>query len=80
MAGQKLDLSSEPIPNQKTTPSQPQLQRPFVGVRFDCCRTYARVYLNQDETAYAGKCPKCGGRVVFRVGPDGTDERFFIAS
>jgi hypothetical protein len=53
--------------------------RPFLGVQFSCCRVYARVYINRDGSQYVGHCPRCARRVTFKVGPGGTDERFFTA-
>ena len=53
--------------------------RPWVGIRFDCCGFYARVYRSADGTVYRGACPRCQRHVTLRVGPDGTDARFFVA-
>jgi len=55
------------------------LNRPWIGVRFECCDVYTRVYRNHEGTAYTGQCPKCRRPVTFRVGPGGTDSRFFLA-
>lgn len=53
--------------------------RPWVGIRFDCCDVYTRVYRSRDGTAYRGACPRCSRQVTLSVGPGGTDSRFFIA-
>ncbi|MBC7782912.1 MAG: hypothetical protein H7144_03655 [Burkholderiales bacterium] len=52
--------------------------RPFLSVRFDCCRVYQRVYRNRDGTRYEGRCPKCMRAVTFVVGDGGSNERFFV--
>ena len=53
--------------------------RPWVGIHFDCCGVYTRVYRNPDATAYEGRCPRCFRKVRLRVGPGGTNARFFTA-
>ena len=74
MAGEFLDLSSEPEP----TTNAPQSRR-FLGVQFACCGVYSRIYVNKDGTAYSGNCPKCMKRIEMKIGPGGTDSRFFTA-
>lgn len=74
MAGENLDLSSDP-----PEPDRLPAARSFVGIHFVCCDVYSRIYINRDSTAYEGYCPKCSKRVRLRIGPGGTDSRFFTA-
>ena len=82
MAGENLDLTSEPRLRsaQDDTPAGPgSTGRRFVGIHFACCDVYSRVYVNRDETAYAGYCPRCSRKISLKIGPGGTDSRFFTA-
>ncbi|MCH8965621.1 MAG: hypothetical protein IIB58_11710 [Planctomycetes bacterium] len=54
--------------------------RRWLGIRFDCCNTYSRMYRNTAGTAYVGRCPKCTRRLSVPIGPGGTPQRFFRAS
>jgi hypothetical protein len=54
--------------------------RPYLGIHFDCCGVYARVYRNRDQTAYEGRCPRCLRRVRIVIGEEGVAARFFRAS
>ena len=78
MSGEHLDLSTDG-PGTRRSSTNPGHERKFVGVRFVCCEVYARVYINRDETAYEGNCPRCAKRVRLNIGPGGTDARFFSA-
>lgn len=53
--------------------------RRFVGVKFECCSVYRRVYINKARTAYVGWCPKCARRVEIKISSGGTTNRFFRA-
>ena len=54
-------------------------KRKFLGVVFECCKVYSRVYVNRSGTAYTGACPRCGKRLTLKIGPEGTNSRFFRA-
>ena len=53
--------------------------RPWIGIHFQCCGVYTRVYRERDATCYEGRCPKCAASVSLRVGPDGVASRVFTA-
>ena len=63
-----------------TTPAPSQGGRPFIGVTFVCSAQYVRVYRDARGERYLARCPSCGKTVTFRVGPGGTDQRFFEVS
>lgn len=75
MPGDNLDVSSEPPDRHRAESTR----RRFVGVHFVCCDVYSRVYINPSATAYEGNCPKCAKKLRLRIGPGGTDSRFFTA-
>ncbi len=76
MAGENLDISSGE--NLGTPPAAGGTRR-FIGIQFECCSVYTRVYVNRTETAYEGNCPRCSKPVRILIGPGGTDNRFFRA-
>ena len=49
----------------------------FLGVLFDCCNVYQRIYVNNEGNAYEGRCPKCMRIIKIKIGAVGTDCRFF---
>ncbi len=85
MPGDYLDLSSEEKQPTRDPAASPDgspagaARRRFVGVHFACCDVYSRVYVNRQETAYVGYCPRCTRRIELKIGPGGTDSRFFTA-
>jgi len=72
------------MPEEQEEYSPPLLQarghsRPFLGVMFDCCHAYGRLYPDRFGKAFAGRCPRCGRAVSVPIGDDGTDVKFFRA-
>lgn len=52
----------------------------FIGVHFECCSVYTRIYHNEKENAYIGQCPLCHRKVTVKVDPkEGINARFFKA-
>ena len=51
----------------------------FLGIVFECCHTYGRIYRNADHSAYEGRCPRCMAKVRVRIAAGGTNQRFFTA-
>jgi hypothetical protein len=77
MAGDHIDLASEPEPGGEPAPPKGDLGRPFLGIHFACCDVYARIYRNRTGTGYRGACPRCAKPVFIRIGPGGSHARFF---
>ena len=79
MVGEHLDLTTDEPDDGHTPRTDSAGSRRFVSVHFVCCNVYSRVYINRDRTAFEGNCPKCAKRVRLRIGPGGTDAKFFSA-
>ena len=56
-----------------------ETQKKFLGIMFECCNIYQRIYLNKEGNAYEGHCPKCFAEVKALIGADGSASRFFRA-
>ena len=76
MLGEHLDLTDD-VPDRNKRSRNFVDSKSFVGVHFVCCDVYTRIYINRDRSAYEGNCPKCAKPVRLRIGPGGTNERFF---
>lgn len=64
----------------RQSPQSPGTSRPWVGVHFECCGTYRRIYRRPEDLHYVGHCPKCTRPITLRVGPDGVDARILRAT
>ncbi len=51
----------------------------FLGILFECCNVYRRIYVNKEKNAYEGRCFYCGKQIIVPIGSEGTDARFFTA-
>ena len=51
----------------------------YIGMKFECCSVYRRIYINKEGNAYSGHCPKCCKPVDVKIGLGGTNDRFFKA-
>lgn len=79
MVGENLDLTSDACGDAPSPAARPGGGRRFVGIHFACCDVYARIYINRSGTGYLGHCPRCSRRVEMKIGPGGSDSRFFTA-
>ncbi|MDZ4819690.1 MAG: hypothetical protein SGJ20_12030 [Planctomycetota bacterium] len=88
MPGEYLDLTSEPDPPARPAArgtergpaeSASAASRRYIGIHFACCDVYSRIYVNRQQTAYTGHCPRCSKRLDIKIGAGGTDARFFTA-
>ena len=74
-----LDIKDLGDEGPSSKPAPAGTGRPWVGIRFECCNVYTRVYRNPEGTAYLGYCPRCLKKVRLAVGPGGISARFFKA-
>ena len=53
--------------------------RKWIGMHFECCGVYTRIYRGEGADAYVGYCPRCHRQARIRVGTGGTHHRLFRA-
>ena len=54
--------------------------RPFLSIWYRCCHSYGRLYRNKAESAYEGRCPRCGAKAQVGIDANGTTNRLFEAN
>jgi hypothetical protein len=54
-------------------------KRPWIGIMFECCAIYSRLYRAPGSKEYRGRCPRCLRAIHLPVGEGGTDLRQFRA-
>ncbi len=70
-----IEMTSRAEDGRRDTPKGPR--RRFLSVWFRCCHVYGRMYRNAAQTAYHGRCPRCGAPVRAIIGAGGTKHRIF---
>ena len=66
--------------SENSDPGSESGQRKWIGINFECCGVYTRIYRNREGTAYEGYCPRCSRPVRIKVGEGGTKHRMFRAT
>lgn len=74
-----MSNTHDPANEQSTASGAAAQGRPFIGVHFECCGVYARIYRRPEQAFYVGRCPRCLRELRVRVGPNGTSTRIFSA-
>jgi hypothetical protein len=74
-------MPEEEFEEEKTSEekSKKESEKKYLGIMFNCCRVYGRIYKNKEGTAYVGRCPRCMRTIKVPVGEGGTNQRFFNA-
>ena len=80
-----LDLTSEPGDESEpirsgSSDGAAAEPRPFLGIHFECCGIYGRIYRDANFRVYRGRCPKCMRSLEIPIGQGGRAGRFYRAS
>jgi hypothetical protein len=76
---QQRRLDRDELDNSPDVRDERPAARRYIGILFECCGVYQRVYPRADQAVYHGRCPRCLQPVRIRVGPQGTGDRLFRA-
>ena len=75
----RLDIVSSADAEEDARGADGDCDRPWIGIHFECCGVYARVYRRAEEPQYLGRCPSCGRALRVLVRADGVKARVFRA-
>lgn len=78
LGGKRIAHSPTPDANAPFNDAASSRSR-FLSVWFRCCHVYGRMRRNREQTAYEGRCPRCGAAVRASIGEGGTRQRMFEA-
>jgi hypothetical protein len=78
-ADYRLDIVSAADSNDEGRGGGAESDRPWIGIHFECCGVYSRVYRRPEEPQYVGKCPSCGRALRVLVRADGVKAKIFRA-
>ncbi|MCA9310027.1 MAG: hypothetical protein KDA21_02415 [Phycisphaerales bacterium] len=77
----RVDIPGVPSPEgPEAGPGESPGDRRWLGILFNCCHVYGRIYRNRAGTEYVGRCPSCGHPVRAAIGPGGSRRRMFGTS
>lgn len=77
----RVEIAGLKCPTPDTEPPSPHTTvsggKRWLGILFNCCHVYGRIYKDAANRRYRGRCPSCGTSIDVPVGPGGTSHRFF---
>ena len=77
----RLKGAAAPLGDDDADPPSPHTTvsggKRWLGILFNCCHVYGRIYKDAANRRYRGRCPSCGTAIDVPVGTGGTSRRFF---
>ena len=75
----QFDATNEPEPSRRPNEDSDRRDGSFLGIQFECCGVYGRIYRDRAFRFYSGRCPRCLRRIEVPIGEGGSGQRFFRA-